>query len=175
MEFNKIDFEYEVEEILNAYAKTYVRTATNLIKNEAERAIAKFYLDYTPTYYNRTDNLRHNSILTDYHNKGDGRYYGYVQISSESMDPYGTQSERLGMHSTSASLDKEPKSKTDTHAIASDAWLSGIHGLHSLPHMNPFPYSILEKYYKNKNFQSQSHQEALNAAIKSKHYMLTIT
>lgn len=70
-----------------AFAKEYVQVGADELTREAQNAMNMFYGDYSPIYYNRTDDLRSNSYSKYIHNNG-RYYYGGVKISADGMSPY---------------------------------------------------------------------------------------
>ena len=56
-----------------AFSREYVQVGADELTREAQNAMNMFYGDYSPIYYNRTDDLRSNSYSKYIHNNG--RYY----------------------------------------------------------------------------------------------------
>lgn len=183
MEFDKKKFEKDVMNIMTIYAKSFVKTGTKLVREQAEVDIDKFYRDRIPKYYKRTNNLRNHSIQSWYSNKGNGSYYGYVQIMSDKMLPYGNDIRDTFLSGWNLNENyeiylsrkkEENEGRTNTAQIAEDAWMEGVHGLKKLPHMSPSPYTLLEKYYKSGAYKKEAHKNAFEDVVNSKYYMLTI-
>lgn len=136
------------------FAEVYVDTATKLLEKEARQCILAFYTDYpNPIRYVRTDNFK-NSVQVSYKNHGNGKAYGYVDITTEKMDEYKIGSpNRTGI---------------STFSITSDAWIWGVHGNMAVKQMSPTPYAILENYYYDRGYNN----EALKAAMDNTKYLV---
>lgn len=105
---NNKELQKDISKYLKTYAEAYCKQAAKEITEMASEAIQKFYDDYTPNYYNRTDDLLNNSYSPYYHNNGKA-IYGGVRISSANMQPY-----------KGAGISQ--------YEIASSAWRQGLHG-----------------------------------------------
>lgn len=162
---NKKALEKDVEKYLKTFAEAYADTAANEITKFAQQAIQRFYDNYTPKYYDRTDDLRDNSFSRYKHNNG-RQYYGGVRISTHNMSPYvvgGLNNRRF----------------IDPFYIVQPAWEKGIHGSASgidgrypviQDKQSPIDY-ILGKMNEER-FQDDIKQVGYNAAIKQQYQLL---
>lgn len=100
----------DIRKYMKTYAETYCKEAAKEITKMAGEAINQFYNDYTPDYYNRTDDLKYNSYSPYYHNNG-RVVYGGVRINSDRMRDY--------IHGNQI---------TSAFDVASWTWLHGYHG-----------------------------------------------
>lgn len=111
----------ELEQDLRLYAETfreaYVKEAATLLTQTATIAIQRFYDDYTPRYYKRTNNLLRHSYSKYYHNNGK-RLYGGVRISAKDMLPYDVS----GGKGTPSPL---------TEKVVMWSWKYGYHGYYN--------------------------------------------
>lgn len=82
-----MSLEKDLEKWVKSYSEGYCKQAASLITLMARDAIDLFYAQYVPIYYNRTDDLLHNSYSPYYHNNGKA-IYGGVKISATDMQPY---------------------------------------------------------------------------------------
>lgn len=108
---NQKVLENDIQKYLYTFADSYCRDAEVEITKMAKYAIKQFYEDYTPNYYDRTDDLKNNSYTPYYHNNGKA-IYGGVRINSDKMQPY----------------QRGTKYETDPIWIAGWAWEQGYHG-----------------------------------------------
>ena len=108
MELNDIALRQDIQKWMRTYAEAYCKQAAKEITAMASQAIDRFYQEYTPKYYNRTEDLLNNSYSPYYHDN-DRKIYGGVRISSANMQPY-----------KGAGISQ--------YEIASTAWLEGLHG-----------------------------------------------
>ena len=136
MEFNEKDFQKDIDKWMRTYAEAYCKQAQKDITRMAENAIDNFYREYTPIYYNRTDDLLNNSYSPYYHDNG-RRIYGGVRISSANMQPYN-----------GAGISQ--------YEIATSAWRKGIHGFEERDKNNLIltrsPIAMVQREMKNKHF-----------------------
>lgn len=150
MELNEKALQKDIKKYLKTYAEAYCKQAAKEITQMASYAIQKFYDDYTPRYYNRTDDLLKNSYSPYYHDNGKA-IYGGVRISSANMQPY-----------KGAGISQ--------YEIASTAWLDGLHGFR---HHNPSdwiltfpPVDMVLSGMQNRNFLNRLNEIGSDAAKK---------
>lgn len=133
----------DILKYMKTYSKTYTKFACQELTKKAKSCIEMFYDDYTPKYYDRTFDLRDNSVIPYFHNNGN-TYYGGVRITADYMSKYYSG----GVMN---------KKATDPIEVAQLAW----HGWHGDPtgyngHFEPIrttpPLDVLREYAKNKNF-----------------------
>ena len=157
MELNDMALRQDIQKWMRAYAEAYCKQATKEITEMASEAIDKFYQDYTPKYYNRTEDLLNNSYSPYYHDNGKA-IYGGVRISSARMQPY-----------VGAGI-----SQFD---IASSAWRKGLHGfeqrdkdnrIHSFP-----PVAMVQMGMGDKSFLNRLNNIGSEAAKKQKYSTFT--
>lgn len=103
---NEKDLKDDVEKFLRSYAESYVQKAKHDITEFAKSAILEFYEEYTPTYYDRTFDLRDKSYSPYYRNTGKA-LYGGVTINTRNMQDY--------------------KGAT-AYEVADMSWIHGFHG-----------------------------------------------
>lgn len=154
MVFNQKDLEDDIQKYLYTFADAYCRDARVEITKMAKYAIEQFYQDYTPNYYDRTDDLKNNSYTPYYHNNGKA-IYGGVRINSEKMKPYqpGT------------------KSETDPFEVASFAW----HGWHGDPIRGIYttpPLNMVKEMMKESNFLNKIQTNAERVATSQEYSIL---
>lgn len=112
----------EIKDYLHTYAKVYGRKASEELTNAAKTAMAAFYADYDPTWYERTYDLMNNSYRPYYHDNG-RKVYGGVNISADNMQVY---------------YKNNPKDKwssgpeRDPWLVLESAWEGGAHGIEGL-------------------------------------------
>ena len=162
---NKKALEKDVEKYLKTFANAYADAAANEITKLAQQAIQRFYDNYTPKYYNRTDDLKDNSFSRYKHNNG-RQYYGGVRISTHNMSPYvvgGLNNRRF----------------IDPFYIAQPCWEKGIHGSASgidgrypVIRDKQSPKTYLLNKMDDKRFQDNIKQVGYNAAIKQQYQLL---
>lgn len=156
MYINERGLQKDINKYLKTFAETYCKQAQQEITEMARDAIQKFYDSYDPNYYNRTDDLLHNSYSPYYHNNG-RNVYGGVRIHSNNMQPY----KGAGI------------SEFD---IASSAWREGLHGfeerdpymrIHTFP-----PIAMVQIEMGNKSFLNRLQENASNVAEKQQYSFL---
>lgn len=138
---------------LKTYAEEYCKEGAKEITAMAAMAIQSFYNNYTPEYYDRTEDLLKNSYSLYYHNNGN-TIYGGVKISSINMQPY-----------VGAGISQ--------YDIAYSAWTKGLHGfenrdsnmrIHTFP-----PVAMIEMEIRNKSFLNRLDKKASLEARKNKY------
>lgn len=77
----------DIKKFVEIYCKAGARIASEEFTRRAEDAIMNFYLDYSPTWYDRTYNMLENSYSKWYKNNSN-IIYGGVKISSDKMGAY---------------------------------------------------------------------------------------
>ena len=156
MYINEKELQKDINKYLKSFAETYCKQATIAITDMARNAIQRFYDEYEPEYYNRTDDLLNNSYSPYYHNNG-RNVYGGVRIHSGNMQPY------VG-------------SGISEFEIASSAWKEGIHGfeerdplkrIHTYP-----PIAMVQMEMGNKSFLNRLQQNASSVAEKQQYSIL---
>ena len=147
----------DIKLYLKTFAETYCKQAEKEITEMAKDAIQRFYDNYTPKYYNRTDDLLNNSYSPYYHNNGKA-IYGGVRISSHNMQPY-----------KGAGISE--------YEIASSAWRKGLHGFENRDKNNRIysfpPITMVEIGMGNKKFLDRLQTNAENVAEKQQYSILT--
>lgn len=101
--------ENDIKRWMKTYAEAYCKQAAIELTETAKHAIQKFYDDYNPRYYDRTDDLKDNSYSLYYHNNGK-RIYGGVKISAANMSDY--------------------KNGTTADDVVGWTWFEGKHGFY---------------------------------------------
>lgn len=159
VDFDKNLFEKEVVQYFKTYALEYAREAANRLTKKAQSCIDMFYNDYTPKYYDRTDDLRDNSVYYYFKNKGNDTYYGGVRIATDKMQPY-----------------RSGNTETDPLTVAELGW----HGFHGDPtgyngQFEPIwttpPLTVLIKYATSQEFFNNLDLKATKKA-KSQNYTM---
>lgn len=162
---NQAKLKEDIEKYMTTTAEVYCREGMYEITKMAHYAMAKFYADYKPKYYDRTydlfdpkkHELSNGSVIPYYHNNGK-RIYGGVRISSENMSLY------------------QPYSKSPTNP-ADVAWFAW-HGYHGHPlrdiSMSVSPLDIVRKMMKKEQFLKKIANAALDAAKKQKYNYLKL-
>ena len=107
---DKVKLEKDLKKYGECFCRTYANKAADEITKFAKVAIEQFYNDYSPLYYNRTDDLKNNSYFRYYKDNGK-TVRGGVRISSKNMKDYVN-----GNQITSA------------YDVATWTWLHGYHG-----------------------------------------------
>lgn len=155
MQINDKELQKDINKYLKTFAETYCKQAAKEITEMAKDSIQKFYDNYTPKYYNRTDDLLNNSYSPYYHNNG-RNVYGGVRISSANMQPY----KGVGI---------------SAYEIASSAWRQGLHGfeerdknnrIHTFP-----PIAMVQMGMGDKKFLDRLQNNASSVAEKQ-HYSI---
>lgn len=77
-------FEKDLRRYMKTFAQACAKEASKQITRQAKTCIEMFYLQYIPTCYRRTENLKDNSYVSYYHNNGRA-YYGGTRITSDFM------------------------------------------------------------------------------------------
>lgn len=140
----------EIKDYLRTFAITYAKEAAKGLTETAAYAIAEFYKDYTPRYYDRTEDLLNNSYRYYYKDNG-RRVYGGVRIDAEKMSPY---------------MNNWNGGSTAPEIIAESAWVHGWHG-HSnvgISPMKPTPLEIVMEKMIDEKFLSDLNKKATQAA-----------
>ena len=148
-----MSLEKDLEKWVKSYSEGYCKQAASLITLMARDAIDLFYAQYVPIYYNRTDDLLHNSYSPYYHNNG-RTIYGGVRINSDKMQPY-----------KGAGITE--------HQIAYNAWQHGEHGFENKDpgqkiHTYP-PIDMVRHAMGEKKFLDDLNKHALAVAKKEKY------
>jgi hypothetical protein len=150
MELNDIAIRQDIQKWMRTYAEAYCKQAAKDITRMASQAIDRFYQEYTPKYYNRTEDLLNNSYSPYYHDNGKA-IYGGVRISSANMQPY-----------KGAGISE--------YEIATSAWKKGIHGFEERDKSNLIltrsPIAMVLREMKNKHFLNSLNKVGSNAAKK---------
>lgn len=153
---NKNAIKKDVEKYLKTFAKTYADEASKELTNAASNKIGQYYKDYTPKYYDRTDDLLKNSFSKYTHNNG-RKYYGGVLINSEKMQSY---------HNDKA------------YTVAFNSWVEGYHGDPTgyggkfEPIRTTPPLNMLLDTFENKDFRNKIKAIASKKAKSQKYYYL---
>lgn len=150
--FDTKELEKQLRAYANAYGKAYVSKAVELMRNEAQKYIDKFYsqkifksrtgngVSSTPYFYNRTDDLRNNSIETTISAKH-GTIEGSILIDDYNMRPYNNSG-----------------NSTPPYYIVERAWEFGLHGneITSPGVMKPTPGDLLREYWSKEKYHSEA-------------------
>lgn len=88
VEVDAATIERDVIKYFKTYAREYAKEASEQLTKKAKTCIEMFYNDYTPKYYDRTEDLKDNSVYSYFKNQGNDTYYGGVRISTDKMQPY---------------------------------------------------------------------------------------
>ena len=142
----------EVKEYLRTYAYEFCGWAAQELTKTAEYAIEEFYKDYTPTFYDRTENIR-NSIRLYFHDNG-RRVYGGVRISDKEMEPY-------------YQYPKKELFERDPFLVLESVWEGGwhgIYGMHTEGRMDPAPIEIVREKMNDQSFISKLDKAAKKMA-----------
>ena len=140
----------EIKDYLRTYALTFCSIAADELTRTAESAIAEFYNDYEPKFYERTFDLRDNSYRRYFHDNG-RRVYGGVRISADKMQPYGNiWTGRV----------------VEPEIIVNGAWEHGWHGnpVFGVKPMSPTPLEIVRERMYDDKFISNLNDVATKAA-----------
>ena len=140
----------EVKEYLKTFAITYAKEAAEGLTKTAKYAIESFYIDYSPSYYDRTYDLLNESYRRYYHNNG-RRVYGGVIIDAEKMSPY---------------MNGWNGGTTEPEIIVNAAWEHGWHGHinRGIKPMSPTPLEIVQQKMIDESFLSDLNDKATKAA-----------
>ena len=147
----------DILKYMETYAKAYCKEASRLLTEKAQEATQKFYNDYTPKYYDRTDDFKRNSYESYYHNNGK-RVYGGVRLGSKNMSDYNDAT---------------------AFEVASLAWNgwhgnpTGYNGHFSPIHTDP-PIEDVKEYFYSSEFRNQIKHVATNVANRQKYSVLKI-
>lgn len=150
--FDTKELEKQLMAYANAYGRAYVSKAVELMRNEAQKYIDKYYsqkifksrsgngISSTPYLYDRTYDLRDNSIETTIYAKH-GTIEGSVLIDDYNMKPYNNSG-----HSN------------PPYYIVERAWEFGLHGnkITSPGVMKPTPGDLLREYWSKEKYHSEA-------------------
>lgn len=148
-----MSLEKDLEKWIKVYSTEFCKEAADKITDKAKDAIRRFYEEYTPEYYNRTDDLLENSYSRYYHNNGK-KVYGGVRLHSLNMQPYKNAGITQG-------------------EIAMSAWELGVHGfrygdpvekIYTTP-----PLYVLRQYINSDELLNHLSSHALSKAKEQKY------
>ena len=151
----------DVEKYVTTYAIEYSNRAAEEFTKEAKDVISIAYYDqYSPDYYDRTDDLRNNSYYKYKKKKGD-TYYGGVIISSRDMSDYINSWSVLGNTTI-----------TPAANVVEWAWGEGYHGYKNGNPGNPIytsppPLFVL---WNKLQIKAQELQDEAESIAKSQSY-----
>ena len=154
---NNAKIRSDILKYMETYAKTYCKEASRLLTEKAEEATSKFYNDYTPEYYIRTNDFKDNSYESYYHNNGK-RVYGGVRLGSKNMSDY------------------EGASAFEVASLAWNGWHgdpTGYNG-HFSPIRTEPPIEIVKDYFYSDEFRQKLKQAATTTANNQKYSVLKI-
>lgn len=153
---NTQKLEEDIDLYVKTFAKAYAHEAAKEITKLAQLAIQRFYDDYTPRYYNRTDDLLKNSYKPYVHNNGRA-IYGGVVVTHKNMDEY-----------RGAGI--------STEEIANATWRWGCHGYEKREldrRINTFPpFTMVQMAAGDQDFQKMIFDRAQHVALRQKYKVL---
>lgn len=131
----------DVKKYLKNYAKAYATIASKDLTSAAQSFVNKFYDDYTPKIYDRTNNFQRNSYRKIYEaNSSGSEFTGGVILTWEKMSLY-TKS----WNGIKELITIEPW-------VVWDDVMNGYHGPAGSSHlpkvMSPSPRELMNEYFK---------------------------
>lgn len=138
--FNEGILKEEVRKYLTLRGQQACMYARDLLKSEAQRAIEKFYENYFPKIYHRTESVKDHSVQPFY------RQYGSVIVGGVFLNGY-----RLN----NGDIDPVVSSEKRIAAMNS-AWNYGEHGSYLINpgiRMNPTPHDLMERFWTRQKKQ----------------------
>lgn len=163
-------FKQDIHRYAEMLASNAAKIAAEKLTKRAQEEIERFYNDYDPTVYLRTDNLKNHSYERYYRNRFSREYVGGVNISPDEMHQYysDTHDEHGGLKEFGASLNFDFGYGGDYRARVVDyAWNKGAHGTFEskIPkYTNPTPMESLMEYHDSDELIDEIMDEAIGAA-----------